>query len=120
MVPYIDAEYIKNKSLEEIQRLLERRETCYNVNAIFHVVIGARYVHGDHEKVLIKLLSLGVDLGARDLAGYTPLHHCMQSVGRGNILTEPRKKRGFLSRKYLINEILGVAMQVLQESYIIF
>ena len=83
-------DYLRNNSEEEIKRLLEKRETCYNVNAIFHVVIGAKYVQGDHEKVLIKLLSLGVDLNVRDMAGYTPLHHCVQS---GNDVTFKMTKR---------------------------
>ena len=72
-----------------------------NVSAIFHVVIGARTLAVEHErfqevqkmsketmnvknehmKILIKLLSLGVDVNVHDIAGFTPLHHCVSAFG---------------------------------------
>merc|ERR1719450_528000 len=61
-----------------------------NVSAIFHVIIGARMVdkpnnprdmRNDHLKIFIKLLSLKVDIHARDVAGYTPFHHCCNGYG---------------------------------------
>ena len=87
---------IQDKSDEEINQMLAKRETLSNVSAIFHVIIGARVMHSndlifvahqnqarqnlnvknEHMKILIKLLSLGCDVKVRDFAGYTPLHHC--------------------------------------------
>ena len=85
---------IENKSGPELSELLERRETLQNVSAIFHVIVGARMadqlrslpiqtldMKNDHIKILIKLLSLKVDIHARDVAGYTPLHHCCNGYG---------------------------------------
>merc|ERR1711963_2369 len=81
--------------------MLKKRETLLNINAIFHCVIGARInagereeflnaqimaketlnIKNEHMKILIKLICLGVDVNVRDTAGYTPLHHCLTSVG---------------------------------------
>ena len=36
-------------------------------------------------KILIKLLTLGVDVNVHDYAGFTPLHHCLTAVG--NVVT---------------------------------
>ena len=92
---------IENKKNSEIQELLSKRETMLNVSAIFHVVIGARSlavenemfhqvqkmskgimnVKNEHMKILIKLLTLGVDVNVHDIAGFTPLHHCCSASG---------------------------------------
>ena len=34
-------------------------------------------VQNDHEKILAKLIKLGANIHAKDVAGYTPLHHCL-------------------------------------------
>ena len=82
-------EMIKDKNDEELQRMLARRETLMNVSAVFHVITGARKYgsstqanHG-HMRILIKLISLGVDVNVRDFAGFTPLHHCVTKYGNG-------------------------------------
>ena len=73
----------------------------YVQNAIFHVIIGARTIYSDqasfreiqgiarktlnvkkdHIKVLKKLISLGAEVNVHDIAGYTPLHHCVSAFG---------------------------------------
>jgi ankyrin repeat protein len=85
---------LDNLSGEQVAQLIERRETQLNVSAVFHVIIGARTgcckvsdEHGrkvaedrsGHANILAKLLELGADLEAKDVAGYTPLHHCLTS-----------------------------------------
>ena len=92
---------IENKRDEELKKMLSKRESLVNVSAIFHVIIGARTfrkgnktptvvlnqakdtlnVKNDHMKILIKLLLLGVDVNVHDVAGFTPLHHCVSSMG---------------------------------------
>jgi len=86
---------IEGKSDDDIQKMLTKRESLYNVSAIFHVVIGARNQHpsikeqskwtlnvkNEHMKILVKLLSLGINVNVHDVAGFTPLHHCVSSVG---------------------------------------
>ena len=92
---------LKNKTDAEIRQLLCSRETLYNVPAIFHAVIGARNlavvtpensgvyndtvavlsVEGQWVKILLKLIALGADVSSRDVAGFTPLHHCVQRHG---------------------------------------
>ena len=42
-------------------------------------------IKNEHMKILIKLLTLGVDVNVHDYAGFTPLHHCLTSVG--NVVT---------------------------------
>lgn len=74
---------------ETFRLLLEKRETLLNVTSVFHVIIGSyklRQCEGclemfpesesDHLKLLQELIRRGVDLGARDLIGLTPLHYC--------------------------------------------
>jgi len=95
---------IEGKSDEDIQKMISKRETLWNVSAIFHVVLGARVLQSDddddpvvietkrncrknlnvmneHEKILVKLLSLGCDVNVRDFIGFTPLHHCCNQFG---------------------------------------
>ena len=79
-------EMIKDKNDDELKMMIAKRETLMNMSAIFHVVTGAR-LHGlkdkgqGHMRILIKLLTLGVDVNVRDFAGFTPLHHCVTCVG---------------------------------------
>ena len=69
----------------DVRKLIEKRETLYNISAIFLVIIGARsltnpdpqfdsmrYVVKNkegHTKILLKLLELGANLAAHDMAG---------------------------------------------------
>jgi len=79
---------------ENLANLVEKRESLLNVSGIFHVVIGARSLCGDHEEFrdqrgkrnknqsdhlscFLKLLELGARIDAKDVAGHTPLHHCL-------------------------------------------
>jgi len=93
---------IKGKSNEEVQKMISKRESFWNVSALFHVVFGARLlnsedhpefnglreksrqelnVKNEHEKILVKLLSFGCDVNVRDFIGFTPLHHCCNQFG---------------------------------------
>ena len=87
--------------VDKVEDLLNLRESMLRINAIFHVVIGARSlavptkeqakvqqqarqtlnVKNEHMKILDKLLSLGADVNVRDVAGFTPLHHCFTRLG---------------------------------------
>ena len=80
----------------DVSKLLEKRETLYNISAIFLVIIGSRCLTNTfrqfdsmreevdnkegHTQILSKLLELGASLSARDIAGYTPLHHCLTAM----------------------------------------
>ena len=80
----------------DVSKLLEKRETLYNISAIFLVIIGSRCLTNTfpqfdsmreevdnkegHTQILSKLLELGARLSARDIAGYTPLHHCLTAM----------------------------------------
>ena len=92
---------LRHLSDQDTQKLLSKRESLLNVSSLFHVIIGARTLYSDHPsirmaqqlcnecldvktdhlKILYKLLSLNVDVNARDVAGFTPLHHCVQHLG---------------------------------------
>jgi len=92
---------LENNQAEELDCMLKKRETLLNIGAIFHVVIGARTVgvgnctsksvldqanatlnvKNEQMKILIKLLSLDVDVNVHDFAGFTPLHHCFTCYG---------------------------------------
>ena len=39
-----------------------------------------------HMDVLKELVKLGADVNVHDLAGYTPLHHCLTSMGNSYTL----------------------------------
>ena len=87
--------------VDKVEDLLNLRESMLRINAIFHVVIGARSlavptkeqakvqqqarqtlnVKNEHMKILDKLLSLGADVNVHDHAGFTPLHHCFTRLG---------------------------------------
>jgi len=89
---------IKDESGETLKKLLERRESMMNFSAIFFLCLGARILCGDkklfkvhianarrggipikyeYTKLLKKLLELGARMDVKDVAGYTPLHHCL-------------------------------------------
>ena len=94
--------FLRDLSEEEVKDFLSKRETLYNVPAVFHVVSGAAILFSDdpisqekqmmykqqidakdgHQKILIKLLSLGVDVNVRDVGGRTPLHRCCKGRSR--------------------------------------
>lgn len=95
-------EIIKGKTENEMKKLLSMRESLLNVCAVIQVVQGAKILHSttdpdlreeiqichrnlnvknEHIKILLKLISLGADVNVRDVAGYTPLHHCGQLYG---------------------------------------
>ena len=87
---------IENKSNTEIKSMIEKRETLFNISAIFFLLHGANHlfdslgketrvcktakqsmnVKNEHMKILIKLLSLGANVNAHDVTGKTPLHYC--------------------------------------------
>jgi len=48
-------------------------------------------VKEDHEKILKKLLELGANIHAKDVAGYTPLHHCLTCVSNSVTLRMARE-----------------------------
>merc|ERR1719282_1077416 len=59
-----------------------------NMSAVFHVINGARSrVRGQssapsgHMRILLKLITLGVNVNVKDFAGFTPLHHCITLMG---------------------------------------
>ena len=76
---------IWNSKGGDVRKLIEKRETLYNISAIFLVIIGARsltnpdpqfdsmrYVVNNkegHTKILVRLLELGANLAAHDFAG---------------------------------------------------
>ena len=99
--------FIDKVEKDEIQQLLEVRESLLNVSAIFHVIIGARTLCGknplfrdiqivatrtmdvknEHQKILTLLLGLGANIHAKDMAGYTPLHHCLTSYSNSTTMS---------------------------------
>ena len=99
-------EFLQGLSEKEVKRLISKRESLLNVSAVFHVISGAHRLYSDHPdllgyqyfcsrnedvkydhmKILIKLVSLGVDVNARDIAGQTPLNYCTNNLGNNSIL----------------------------------
>ena len=97
--------FIQGLSEDEVKKLLSKRESLMNQCAIFHVVLGARIfysnhpsvipeqirqrfflnVKSDHMKILVKLLTLGADVNAKDMIGNTPLH-CCQTQGSNPVV----------------------------------
>ena len=80
---------------KDIKKLIERRETLLRMPALMHVIVGARCQAGgpgsDHMAVMEILLEAGADIQCKDMAGYTPLHHCLTMYG--NDLTLKMAKR---------------------------
>ena len=85
---------LDGKSGSEIERMLAKRESLLHITPIFQVIMGARAQvvtvnkdgsedrnETDYIKILLKLLSLGADVNVHDVAGYTPLHHCLTAFG---------------------------------------
>ena len=94
--------YLEVKTDEEVSKLVKMRETTMNVGALDHVIRGAHraksesmddlfdmkgspgakapkiYQKGeDHLKIMKKLLSIGAEINAHDVSGFTALHTCM-------------------------------------------
>ena len=103
---------IGEKKGDELQRLLESRDTFFKVPALFHVVRGVaarhsgeslqgwkmrerRYTYGG---CFMKLLELGANIHARDFLGDTLLFHCVRGWGKGcpetHIMAEILLQRG--------------------------
>jgi len=102
---------INSQEKEKMGMLLEVRESMMNVSAIFHVIIGARTLCGrnplfrdaqmkaqqnskvkfEHQKILDKLIELGANIQAKDVAGYTPLHHCLTTYSNPTTLSMARQ-----------------------------
>ena len=103
--------FINNVKKEDVGKMLEYRESLVNISAVFHVIIGARSLRGDypqmagarklanmirkvkkdHEKILAKLIELGANINAKDVAGYTPLHHCVTCSSNSTTLSMARQ-----------------------------
>merc|ERR1719427_1150088 len=100
-------QFLEGLGRQEIRNMLEVRESLLNVSAVFHVIIGARTLCGknplfrdiqlaahrimdvknEHQKILTKLLELGANMHAKDIAGYTPLHHCLTAYSNPTTLS---------------------------------
>ena len=81
---------LKDKTVEDIQLLLNMREHFASFGALFHLVTGARRITPEHiedrglmnvkkryKLCLLRLLSLGADVNVHDFFGNTLLHHCV-------------------------------------------
>ena len=84
---------------------MELRESMLNMNSVQHAVGGAKTFYSDtlamlmevrrfatirevkrgHVRILQKLIELGANVSAKDMAGRAPLHHCF--AGYGNAAT---------------------------------
>ena len=78
-----------------------------NMNSVLHVVAGAKIVYSDrplmlaekqrieaamevksdHVKIIKKLIKLGANTSAKDMAGRTTLHHCFGGLGNATTST---------------------------------
>lgn len=68
-------------------KLLERRESMIRFCAIFHVICGARVNPSQkHIEIAKMVVNTGCNINARDVAGYTPLHHCLTQYGNETTL----------------------------------
>jgi len=96
---------LDNMSGAQVKQQLEVRESMMNMNSVLHVVGGAKVFYSDkpamlmevnrlatimevkrgHIRILKKLIELGANISAKDVAGRTPLHHCF--AGYGNAAT---------------------------------
>ena len=71
-------------------KLMEHRETMMRFNAAVCVVQGARllpkdtYLGSNYCKTLKLLIKAGVDIHAKDVAGYSVLFHCVTAFGNIN------------------------------------
>ena len=83
--------FLRGLSANEVKVLLSKRESLHNRSAVSHVILGAQSqatndefllqwyrqkTKDGHMKILIKLLTLGVDVNVKDVAGRTPLRYC--------------------------------------------
>lgn len=97
--------FLHGLSEDEVKILVSKRESLYNISAIFHVVRGALNLTSDldhpvqqvcqnalrnqlvvkdgYMKIFVKLLCLGVDVNERDAFGQTPLFYC---IGDGEVI----------------------------------
>jgi len=86
---------------EELKKQLNKRESLIQLCAIFLPIVGARVFRKDekygvtldgvrklygykkhecrHMDILEKLIDLGAELDTHDVAGFTPLHHCLSA-----------------------------------------
>jgi len=86
---------------DELKKQLNKRESLIQLCAIFLPIVGARVFRKDekngvsidrvrrrygykkhecrHMDILKKLIDLGADLDTHDVAGFTPLHHCLSA-----------------------------------------
>ena len=72
---------------DELEKLLEQRETLMRFSPIFAAITGARIgVHSSssssrHLEVVRVLVEAGANVHAKDVAGYSPLAHCVSGFG---------------------------------------
>ena len=86
---------LSDLSDDDVKVLLSNSET------LFHLIQGASVLSSDHSwifarhvphlknghmKILIKLLSLGVDVNVRNVDGLTPLHYCCLDICYNEVL----------------------------------
>lgn len=82
--------------LEKDKKILDRRESVLRMNGLMHVIAGARSVDNNrvpyelrvqpssasaHFEAFKYLISQGANIESKDVAGYTPLFHCLTALG---------------------------------------
>ena len=85
---------IEKHPRDDRKELLRKRESYLQFTLLFCPIIGAKtmcdpklvfVLNGDwfihHHDVLEMLVMHGADVNVHDLAGYTPLHHCLTYSG---------------------------------------